>query len=40
MCKEFVDGSVKKEYIARCAGQFPECVGFSRTRCVALEKVR
>lgn len=24
LCKEFVDGLVKKEYIARCTGEFPE----------------
>lgn len=24
LCKEFVDGHVKKEYIARCLGEFPE----------------
>ncbi|KAF8322242.1 pseudouridine synthase, partial [Clavulina sp. PMI_390] len=24
LCKEFLDGLVKKEYIARCSGEFPE----------------
>jgi len=23
---EFIEGRIKKEYIARCAGEFPECV--------------
>ena len=31
LCDEFFKGSIKKEYIARCAGEFPEYAMPSRS---------
>ena len=39
LCDEFFKGSIKKEYIARCAGEFPE-YAMSPSSLILLELTR